>query len=398
MRILHLLGVVRLPQRPDEEPASGLVRAALELARTQVDAGNSVTVATAGSHPWISRWHGVKLLNLRAWEFAKLSVNGRCYDFRQHSAFVWETVHHSYDIIHAHDYGYLKFLRSRQKIMHFHSDPLYRDEAMSETNYWKPPDFNIVKKSASKVIAPSRYVKGRLKSAFGPNAPVFVVPNGIDDRRYHPAAVVDEMDRARRDWGVSLDAVVFLYCGAINRLKGVLILAEAFAEVARKDARAYLLLAGSRALWGGEGSGDDYEKRVRARLAEAEAEDRVKFLGLVGYRNMPSLYQMADIVVVPSLMESFGMVALEAQASGKPVIASNAGALPELVNPEKGLLFHAGDAQGLAQAMDYLLNNPEERARLGRNGYQDSRHWTWAISGSKLREVYRASGGIMHDP
>ena len=389
MRILHLLGTVNLPRNPDKDPASGIVRAALETARIQARDGHRITIAASGSHRWSALWEGVTLLSLPEWKWAKITVRGRTLDLRKHAAFIWLTLTHKYHVIHSHNYGYLRFLKSPHKVMHFHADPLAKDFSAA---VWKPEDFATVKGTASHVVAVSQFIKKQLVAAMGLDTVVSVVPNGVHLDAFSSSRLAGERAKVRTNLHIPPDAVVFLYCGAINRVKGVLNLAHAFQEVAKVSVHAYLVIAGSSSLWGGNHVGDPYESEVQNILAVPEVDGRVKFTGLLGHDNLPALYQAADVVVVPSLTEAFGMSALEAMASGKPVIASNTGGLPELIRPENGILIEPGNVQDLVAAMMVLIQSPTTRNHLGSNGRHAAQHMTWASAGRIMRDVYAAMG------
>lgn len=389
MRILHLLGTVNLPHDPDKDPASGIVRAALETARIQARDGHHITIAASGSHRWSARWEGVTLLSLPEWKWARITFRGRTLDLRKHAAFIGLTLMRKYHVIHSHNYGYLRFLKSAHKVMHFHADPLAKDFSAA---VWKPEDFATVKRTASHFVAVSQFVKKQLVAAMGLDTFVSVVPNGVHIDAFASSRLAGEGDKVRTNLHIPPDAVVFLYCGAINRVKGVLNLAHAFQEVAKLSVHAYLVIAGSSGLWGGNHGGDTYESEVQNILASPELDGRVKFTGLLGHDNLPALYQAADVVVVPSLTEAFGMSALEAMASGKPAIASNTGGLPEIIRPENGILVEPGNVQDLVAAMVVLIQSPTTRTQLGSNGRHAAQHMTWESAGRIMRDVYAAMG------
>lgn len=387
MRILHLLGKVNLPRNPQDGAASGVVRAALETARMQARDGHDVTVAASGSVGWSSRWGEVTLRSLPEWPWAKLRINGRVLDLRQHAAFVGLTLARRYDVVHAHNYGYLRLLRATHKVMHFHADPTA--EQFSDA-VWHPGDFALVQNTASQIIAVSQFVKKQLTAAMGPNTAVSVVPNGVNLEAFFSERLAGERERVRARLGIPPNAVMFLYCGAIHPVKGVVYLAHAFEGLAKISRRAHLVLAGSSGLWGGNSAGNTYEREVRQVLSAEEIRRRVRFMGLLGHDALPALYQAADVVVVPSLTEAFGMSALEAMASGKPIIASNTGGLPELVGPKHGILVEPGNVPELAAAMAALDHDEELRRQYGINARLVAEGMSWDASADLLKSTYAA--------
>jgi glycosyltransferase involved in cell wall biosynthesis len=129
--------------------------------------------------------------------------------------------------------------------------------------------------------------------------------------------------------------------------------------------------------------------RVRAR--ELGCEDRIRFTGRVPIEELVRQYRRAAIVVVPSLYEGFGLPAAEAMACGAPVVATRAGALPELMQRgQGGVLVPRGDADGIAQGIRELLDNPEQRKQYGeqaRKNIVDS--YSWPHVAGVTEEVYR---------
>jgi glycosyltransferase involved in cell wall biosynthesis len=103
----------------------------------------------------------------------------------------------------------------------------------------------------------------------------------------------------------------------------------------------------------------------------------VKLIGFVPYLELPKYYAAADLCVVPSLCEPFGNVALEAMASGKPLVASKVDGLKEFVEEDAGLLVNPGDVNGLAQSLVYLLRNPKARFEMGKNAASHSMEFSW---------------------
>lgn len=175
---------------------------------------------------------------------------------------------------------------------------------------------------------------------------VSVIHNGIDPGPF------DVADSALL--GLPGGALVFGFVGRLVEWKGVLELADAWRAVAPRLPGAHLVIAG-------EG---EMEGAMRARLGYTE---RVRWLGFRG--DIPAVMRALDVLVFPSWMEGFGLAAVEAMAAGIPVIAADAGALPEVVGHEReGLLVPPGDADALVAAMIRLAEDEALRRRLGTAG------------------------------
>lgn len=190
---------------------------------------------------------------------------------------------------------------------------------------------------------------------------VVTIPRGTDLRGFAPGAIDhSRINRLRTQWGVPDNAHIILMAARITPLKGHLIATQAFAELLKRRKESVALVF----------VGDDKGREVFA----AELDRKIHESGLAGrvFRvghcaDMPAAYAIADLVIMPSIEpEGFGRSAVEAQAMGKPVIASNLGATPGTVIPFEqkgdthftGWIVPAGDAQLLAAAMNEALSLP----------------------------------------
>lgn len=179
------------------------------------------------------------------------------------------------------------------------------------------------------------------------------------------------------------DRPVLLLVGRIQRLKGIDVAAEALARMHTPDAT--LVVCGGP-------SGPDGAaclREVSDLVARHDLGDRVRIVEPRPHHELSSLYRAADIVVVPSRSESFGLVALEAAACGRPVVASAVGGLATLVDHRRtGLLMAGRDPQEWASTLDGLLAAPHRRARLGRDAAAASRRFRWGVAAGDLAAVY----------
>jgi len=176
---------------------------------------------------------------------------------------------------------------------------------------------------------------------------------GVDTARFRPDAAVRE--RVRHAHGIPPNAVVFLYLGRINRDKGVLDLARAFAEAGSRHPQAHLLLVGPD------------EGNLRTELLGAAASCAARLHG-AGLTDRPEDYfAAADVFCLPSYREGFGTTIIEAAAAGIPAIGSRIyGITDAIVEGETGLLFAAGEVRQLAQSMSALAGDHGLRQRMGK--------------------------------
>ena len=163
----------------------------------------------------------------------------------------------------------------------------------------------------------------------------------------------------------------YLYVGRLEARKGILELGEAFATVAEKDSTASLWIVGADNS-GHDGfharTGESYRDAL-ASMWDDEVADRVHFFGKVSDEEKNELFARCDVLVAPSLYESFGLIFLEAMRFGKPVIGTDVGGIPEVVaDGETGLLIPSEDADRLAEAMLRLGASPQLRREMGARG------------------------------
>ena len=201
---------------------------------------------------------------------------------------------------------------------------------------------------------------------------------GVDTARFRPDAAARE--RVRRELGIPLDAIVFLYLGRLNRDKGLLDLAAAFAAVGEIHTGAHLLLVGP----------DEHNLSAVITAASASCSAR---LHRVDFTDRPQDYfAAADVFCLPSYREGFGNTVIEAAAAGVPAIGSRIYGLTDaIVEGETGFLFEAGGARQLAQCMRTLAGDAGLRARMGQKGRERAeRDFSSAVVTAALLEYYAA--------
>jgi len=175
---------------------------------------------------------------------------------------------------------------------------------------------------------------------------------GVDTARFRPDVAARE--RIRRRHGIPPHAVVFLYLGRINRDKGLLDLAHAFAEIGSAHPDAHLLLVGP----------DEGNLRAALTAAAANCAARMHSAGLT--ERPQEYFAAADVCCLPSYREGFPTTILEAAAAGLPAVGSRIyGIIDAIVEGETGLLFEAGDVQQLGRSMRTLAQDAGLRRRMG---------------------------------
>jgi len=253
-------------------------------------------------------------------------------------------------------------------------------------------DFAVVARYSDVQIGVSEFVAGEMRRGLGERGNVHAIPNGVDLERFGNEAARAAGRALRHELELPSDAVAILFAGAITTEKGFIHLAQAFTRLYDRYPNACLLVAGSTGLWG-QGDIPEYRRQyeVEAHLVLESVMDRVRFLGSVSSAAMPAVYTASDIVVVPSIWrEGFGLVALEALASGCPVVASRIGGLVEVVNSSCGRLISSGDEDELLAVLLELVENGDLRQRLGQTGRLVSARFSWLSAALQIEAVYKS--------
>lgn len=280
------------------------------------------------------------------------------------------------DILHAHAYGYFPTwvgglagsLDGAALVVTPHAGPGGGTWAKRVFDRIAP---ELTLRRASRLIALTQYEARYLESLRVAADRITVIPNGVDRDAFLGLPV----ERPARD------GVTALFVGRLYpRQKGLERLVEALARVPA-SARLRLRLVGED--WGGA-------SLVRRRSAVRGIADRVTIVGAVSRDALVREYAEADLLVLPSLFEPFGIVLLEAMAAGLPVVASRTGGVPEVVaDGETGLLVEPGDPAGLASALSRLAEDRGLRIQMGARGRARSAAYSWDAIVPKVVSVYR---------
>jgi glycogen(starch) synthase len=207
-----------------------------------------------------------------------------------------------------------------------------------------------------------------------------VIPNGIDPLDLQP---VDDLETLRSRFAAPHERLLLLV-GRLVYEKGFQLALDALPGLIDRLGDVRFLVAGS-----GTHEGELREQAVRLGI-----DDHGTFLGWIGDDVLHSLYRIADLCVVPSLYEPFGLVALEAMASGCPCIVADTGGLREVVpNGDVGLRFRARDSDSLAEMVDRLLCDDDLRERLVAEASEHVLRFDWADVARQTATVYAEVAG-----
>jgi D-inositol-3-phosphate glycosyltransferase len=305
----------------------------------------------------------------------------------------------NYDVIHSHYWlsgeAALRLRRSwGVPVVHmFHTlgamkNSVARSDAETETSQRIAIERRLMQEVDAVVAATPL---DRAQMVWNYNAPaehIQVIPCGVDLRRFQP----EDRTAARAQFALRPDDLVLVLVGRMEPLKGMdaLIRAVAVLSERRPEWRERLRAV----LVGGDGEGrptqwNGEQRRLDGLRRELGVTEQVRFFGARPQEQLPTLFSAADIVTVPSHYESFGMVALEALASGAAVVASNAGGLALTIEDGRsGLLFPVDDHMALAAQIERLLDNPQFTASLREGARRRAAEYAWPTIARRVATLY----------
>lgn len=357
----------------------GLGRHVRHISSSLLERGAKVTVLTRSAAGGTRVWddEGVKVLSVAPYELhppdfitwaTQLNVSLLESAYRLLQA-------EDFDVIHAHDWvvAYaaraLKHSWNLPLVATIHATEFGRQRGLhnpsqahiSETEWWLCYE-------ACRVITCSRHMRREVQGLFRvPRDKVRVIPNGIDGSWF-----------AVQRKTASHPLVIFV--GRLVPEKGAHVLVDAMHDVVREFPDAELVIAGAGPM----------EHDIRTRAYHGQLGDRVKLVGHLDDRGLRDLYSRAWIACFPSAYEPFGIVALEAMATGVPCIAGNAGGLREIISHGvTGLTVEPDNPRALADSVLYLLRNPKVAEEMAlRAKAVSSENYSWKDIAGKTVAVY----------
>jgi D-inositol-3-phosphate glycosyltransferase len=301
-----------------------------------------------------------------------------------------------YDLVHSHYWlsgqvGWLTTERWDVPLVHsMHTMAKVKNRALADGDDPEPIVRVIgeeqVVAAADSLIANTDAEADELISLYGarPEQVTTVYP-GVDLQRFTPGR-----DRAaiRARLGLQPDDHVLVFAGRVQPLKAPDVLIRAAAELVEIDpaqrSRLVVVIVG-----GLSGTGKAHPGLLTELAASLGVDDVVRFVPPVDQDRLADWYRAADLTVVPSYNESFGLVALESQACGTPVVAAAVGGLRTAVDDGRsGVLVDGHEPREWAYALARLLGDPLRRVELGRNGVERARNFGWDVVADRILAVY----------
>ncbi len=307
--------------------------------------------------------------------------------FQQESGIKYSLVHTNY-WISAWIGMQLKKIQGSKQIHTYHSLGYVKYKSVSTIPLIAKTRLDVEKavlETAESIVATSPQEKVHMRDLVSKKGNIDIIPCGTDIHRFGSVTRL----QARQELGIDPESSVILYVGRFDRRKGIETLVRAVGQSQLRGKKDLKLIIG-----GGSrpGQSDGLERdRIENIVKELGMTDITTFPGRLGDDILHNYYAAADVCVVPSHYEPFGLVAIEAMASATPVIASDVGGLQFTVVPEEtGLLAPPKDDAAFAAAIDRILSlSPEEREEMGKAARRRvEKMFSWEGVASQLGELY----------
>lgn len=385
MRVLHVIPSL---DRRDGGPSIALPHMAASLARAGMDVDVATTIDPRDASERKLPPFGTPV-RMESWN---------CYYFPRQTTFYkaslplmkWLNRHvKEYDLVHVHalfSFAPIAACRAARS-----AGVPYIVRPLGLLNQWgmqnrrklvKALSFRLLEKPLLNAAAAMHYTSTREQEEAAPldlKVPAVIVPLGIDTSEFHHLPTRSQFE-ASHPRAKALKLILFL--SRVDPKKGLEVLFQALQKVVESHPEALLVVAGS---------GDDaYVARLKALASDLGIADHILWTGLLDHEEKLSALGAADIFVLPSQSENFGVALLEAMAAGVASVSTMGVALGVEAGAAGAVTLSAYDSDSLATALAVLLHSEEERARLGRKGrvFADSKYSLEAM-GNNLASVYK---------
>jgi len=377
----------------------------LNLSKTMVKWGHNVTVVERrhGNEPLVEYVGGVKFVRINAKKrvpfpakgletpsgVVKLLIDGVEFAFKVKN---FLESNNGFDVVHVHfPFGSSvlatidREMRSRMVYTAHVGEEGKRFKLTSDTPLvlrLLSPDLYLMKRVRKNVVL-NKPLKDKLVEKGIDEEKIEVIPNGVSVKDFGNFDR-NTVDKVKKKYGIN-ERVTVMFAGSITPRKGVDYLVRSGEMIVRDRKDVLFLLVGST----------EYNKEFSKKLIEyvkcRNLDRNIRFTGFVPYEDLKVLYSICDIFVLPSFEEGFGIVLTEAMASGKPLVGTNVGGIPMQIREGwNGFLVGPGNGKQLTEKIRYLIENEEERKRMGRNSRKlAEEEFDWSIIAEKYLKVYK---------
>jgi glycosyltransferase involved in cell wall biosynthesis len=210
-----------------------------------------------------------------------------------------------------------------------------------------------------------------------PKEKIAIIPNGIDLEEYKQLPIGNPF-RKRLD--IKENEKIVLTIGRLEKIKGFQYLIKALPSIIQEVGSTKLVIAGPDF---------NYGSKLKKLTEETNVQENVIFYGPINGKEKFEAFSAANIVAVPSLYEGFGMLLLEAMAAGKPLVATNTGAAPEIIkNGKNGILAGSGDVEDLAGKIIKLLSDDQLMYLIGQESRKTVEAFNWEKVSEQIHKLY----------
>ncbi|SDP21812.1 D-inositol-3-phosphate glycosyltransferase [Actinacidiphila guanduensis] len=381
-----------------------IVELAKRLAQQDIEVEIFTRATAAGDPPSVELAPGVLVRHIAAGPYeglAKEDLPAQLCPFTHGVMTAWAGHHPGhYDLVHSHYWlsGHVGWLASERwgvPLVHaMHTMAKVKNAALAEDDRPEPMARVIgeqqIVAAADKLIANTEEEAADLRRHYEADpGKLAVVHPGVNLERFRPEA--DGRAAARRRLSIPQNAIVPLFAGRIQPLKAPDVLVRAVAvlldqEPALRDRLVVPIVGGP------SGSGLDRPEALHKLAARLGVCDVLRFQPPVDQQSLADWYRAATVLVMPSYSESFGLVAIEAQACGTPVVAAAVGGLPVAVRDGcTGYLVRGHDPRDYAQVLRRFVENPGLSEKLGAAAARHARCFGWEAAAADTAEVYAAA-------
>jgi D-inositol-3-phosphate glycosyltransferase len=400
--------MISLHTSPLDQPGTGdagglnvyVVELSKQLARIGIEVDVFTRATSSALPPKVELSPGVTVRNVAAGPYEGLSKNelpAQLCTFAR-SVLRAEAVHEPgyYDVIHSHYWlsgqvGLLARDRWGVPLVHtMHTMAKVKNSSLAEDDVPEPPARLIgeeqVVESADRLIASTEEEAGHLISLYDADPEkVEVVSPGVDLELFSPG----DQTAARKAVGLPVDAIVLAFVGRLQPLKAPDLLIRAAARILEQDPslRSRLVVA---VIGGPSGNGLDHPQAHAELARRLGVDDVTRFVKPMERAGLADWYRAATVVCVPSYSESFGLVALEAQACGTPVVAAAVGGLTTAVSDgTSGLLVPSHDVGDFADALRRIATDRSVRETMSRAAVAQAHRFSWDLTAERTLTAYR---------
>ncbi len=359
-----------------------------QLSKKLADRGHDIIVYTsdlATHYPRVSYLNEetIRERNYRGVQVRRFHASNRFRRYPPLKGYFRKLMKEDCDLIHAHGFGYftsdcsalVSAVRRIPLVLTTHGFfPVTAPTQPALDSLYVALSRNWALKISKKILSISDSDASQFKRLVDPNK-ITVIRNAVDTEFWSKAP--SRVLHAYNEFEPKIGAV-----GRLTSAKGFQFLIRAAPSILKEIPTAKISIVGK----------DFGYLRELQRLAEEMRVSRsVSFLGELSDEALKQFYFGCDVIVVPSLHEAFGIVALEAMACGIPLVASDAGGLPEVIKDgTNGLLFKTGDSNGLAEAVISILKHPSTAEMMARNNEKDAVKYSWDTAAELVEREYQS--------